>query len=186
MWRRPRESPLHLVDRCLAGLHPDSPGWWSEGSRIVQPMSRNGSRTVTGDAGLPMRSTTRGTGCEGVDAELPPLGVWAEGVVAQGSSHSARSRGRPVSADTAVGRGRAPDPGDWAGAAGGWSFLLLPCQGYGRRPSPSAEIRRPRLRSGWAGVGSAVLETSSRVVPSVRRFWRTPRSGCTRTRAERA
>jgi len=82
--------------------------------------------------------------------------------------------------------GRAPDPGDWAGAAGGWSFLLLPCQGYGRRPSPSAEIRRPRLRSGRAGVGSVVLETSSRVVPSVRRFWRTPRSGCTRTRAERA
>jgi hypothetical protein len=37
-----------------------------------------------------------------------------------------------------------------------------------------------------AGVGSAVQRTSSRVVQSVRRFWRTPRSGCTRTRAERA
>jgi len=183
MWRRPREPPLHLVDRCLPSRHRTRPGGGPKDpgscSRCIAMDPQRSQR----DAGLPVRSTARGIGCEGVDAELPPLGVWAEGVVAQGSSHSGDPGGvRPVSADTAVARVGRRD------RVTGPALLVYSCCGvrvYGR-DRVSAEIRRPRLRSVWAGVGSAVLETSSRVVPSVRRFWRTPRSGCTRTRAERA
>ena len=183
MRRRLREPPLHLVDRCLPGRSRTRPGGGPKDpgscSRCIAVDPQRSQR----DAGLPVRPSARGTGCEGSTRNFRGL-VSGQKAFWRRDPHTRAIRGgaarfRP----TAVGRVGRRYRGDWAGAAG---VFLLRCQGYGRRPSPSAEIRRPRLRSRWAGVGSAVLETSSRVVPSVRRFWRTPRSGCTRTRAERA